>query len=387
MKEKVRVLVVDDSALMRKLIPIVLERDPEIEVVGTAMDGAFGIRKIEELSPDVVTLDLEMPRMDGIETLRMIMRSAPLPVIVFSSHSKEGAYSTFKALALGAIDFVAKPRDAAAGNLDPIAYQLIEKIKVAKRARRPHKLPRLAELEPSPAKRKSCTVLAPNRVIAIGISTGGPNALQFLLSQIPADFPATFVVVQHMPEGFTDMFARRLDECCALDVQEAKSGDLLIAGRALICPGNRHIMVRRMPRGEMIVLSDGPPINGHRPSVDVLFHSVAQEFGLTAVGVIMTGMGDDGAEGLGAIKAAGGMTIAQSEETCVVSGMPRAAIFKGYANKVLPLDNLGSFLVNQYGNQFGGDRAGGEKSDSNDKSEKIEKSDKNERVPVSTPRT
>jgi len=328
-----------------------------------------------------------MPRMDGIETLRMIMRSAPLPVIVFSSHSKEGAYSTFKALALGAIDFVAKPRNAAAGNLDPIAYQLIEKIKVAKRARGPHKLPRLAELEPPPAKRKSCTVLAPNRVIAIGISTGGPNALQFLLSQIPADFPATFVIVQHMPEGFTDMFARRLDECCALDVQEAKSGDLLIAGRALICPGNRHIMVRRMPRGEMIVLSDGPPINGHRPSVDVLFHSVAQEFGLTAVGVIMTGMGDDGAEGLGAIKAAGGMTIAQSEETCVVSGMPRAAIFKGYANKVLPLDNLGSFLVNQYGNQFGGDRAGGEKSDSNDKSEKLEKSEKNERVPVSTPRT
>ena len=387
MKEKVRVLVVDDSALMRKLIPMILERDPEIEVVGTAMDGAFGIRKIAELSPDVVTLDLEMPRMDGIETLRMIMRSAPLPVIVFSSHSKEGAYSTFKALALGAIDFVAKPRDAAAGNLDPIAYQLIEKIKVAKRAGGPHKLPRLAELEPSPAKRKSCTVLAPNRVIAIGISTGGPNALQFLLSQIPADFPATFVIVQHMPEGFTDMFARRLDECCALDVQEAKSGDLLIAGRALICPGNRHIMVRRMPRGEMIVLSDGPPINGHRPSVDVLFHSVAQEFGLTAVGVIMTGMGDDGAEGLGAIKAAGGMTIAQSEESCVVSGMPRAAILKGYANKVLPLDNLGSFLVNQYGNQFGGDRAGGEKSDSNDKPEKIEKSDKNERVPVSTPRT
>lgn len=387
MKERVRVLVVDDSALMRKLIPIILERDPEIEVVGTAMDGAFAIRKIAELHPDVVTLDLEMPRMDGIETLRMIMRSAPLPVIVFSTHSKEGAYSTFKALALGAIDFVAKPSDAAAGHLDPIAYQLVEKIKVAKRAGGPGKLPRLMELEPPLPKRKSCTVLAPNRVIAIGISTGGPNALQFLLSQIPADFPATFVVVQHMPEGFTDMFARRLDECCALDVQEAKSGDLLIAGRALICPGNRHIMVRRMPRGEMVVLSDGPPINGHRPSVDVLFHSVAQEFGLTAVGIIMTGMGDDGAEGLGAIKAAGGMTIAQSEDTCVVSGMPRTAILKGYANKVLPLDHLGAFLISQYGNQFGSERASGEKSESADKSEKVEKSDKGEKVPVSTPRT
>lgn len=387
MKERVRVLVVDDSALMRKLIPIILERDPEIEVVGTAMDGAFAIRKIAELHPDVVTLDLEMPRMDGIETLRMIMRSAPLPVIVFSTHSKEGAYSTFKALALGAIDFVAKPSDAAAGHLDPIAYQLVEKIKVAKRAGAPGKLPRLMELEPPLPKRKSCTVLAPNRVIAIGISTGGPNALQFLLSQIPADFPATFVVVQHMPEGFTDMFARRLDECCALDVQEAKSGDLLIAGRALICPGNRHLMVRRMPRGEMVVLSDGPPINGHRPSVDVLFHSVAQEFGLTAVGIIMTGMGDDGAEGLGAIKAAGGMTIAQSEDTCVVSGMPRTAILKGYANKVLPLDHLGAFLISQYGNQFGSERASGEKSESADKSEKVEKSDKGEKVPVSTPRT
>jgi two-component system, chemotaxis family, protein-glutamate methylesterase/glutaminase len=251
MKDRARVLVVDDSALMRKLIPIILERDPDIEVVGTAMDGAFALRKIDELRPDVVTLDLEMPRMDGIETLRMIMRSAPLPVIVFSTHSQEGAYSTFKALALGAIDFVAKPSDAAAGNLEPVAYQLIEKIKVAKRAGGPKALPKAA-IEPVRAHKKHPRVaLPPSRVIAIGISTGGPNALQYVLSQIPGDMPATFVVVQHMPEGFTEMFARRLDECCALDVQEAKSGDLLIAGRVLICPGNRHIMVRRMPRGEM----------------------------------------------------------------------------------------------------------------------------------------
>src|SRR6516164_3394489 len=187
MKEKVRVLVVDDSALMRKLIPMILERDPEIEVVGTAMDGSSGIRKIAELSPDVVTLDLEMPRMDGIETLRMNMRSAPLPVIVFSSHSKEGAYSTFKALALGAIDFVAKPRNAAAGHLDPIAYQLIEKIKVAKRASGSKKILKLEEEPPRPVKRKPSIIVPPNRIVAIGISTGGPNALQYLLSQIPAD--------------------------------------------------------------------------------------------------------------------------------------------------------------------------------------------------------
>jgi len=377
MKERVRVLVVDDSALMRKLIPLILERDPDIEVVGTAMDGAFALKKIAELQPDVVTLDLEMPRMDGIETLRTIMRNVPLPVIVFSTHSREGAYSTFKALALGAIDFVAKPKEAAAGNLDPVAHQLAEKIKVAKRAGGPKAIPKLEVEAPAPQKKRGHSTIPPSRIIAIGISTGGPNALQYVLSQIPADFPASFVIVQHMPEGFTDMFARRLDECCALDVQEAKSGDLLVAGRVLICPGNRHMMVRRMPRGEMAVLSDGPPINGHRPSADVLFHSVAQEFGLTAVGVLMTGMGDDGSEGLGAIKLAGGMTIAQSEETCVVGGMPRAAIVKGYVNKVLPLDGMAAYLVHQYGNQHGGD-----KTDSSDKGEK----EKNEKVPVSTPR-
>jgi len=382
-KNRIRVLVVEDSALMRKLIPIILERDPDIEVVGTAMDGAFALRKIAELQPDVVTLDLEMPRMDGIETLRMIMRNAPIPAIVFSTHSREGAYSTFKALALGAIDFVAKPRDAAAGHLDPIANELIEKIKVAKRASGARKILKLESEPPKPVKRKASVVAPPNRIVAIGISTGGPNALQYLLSQIPADLPVSFVVVQHMPEGFTDMFARRLDECCAIDVQEAKSGDLLIAGRVLICPGNRHMMVRRMPRGEMVVLSDNPPINGHRPSVDVLFHSVAQEFALTAVGILMTGMGEDGAEGLGAIKAAGGMTIAQSEDTCVVSGMPRAAILKGYAQKILPLEHLGSFLVSQYGNQA----PAGDKQESSEKQEKAEKNDKNEKVPVSTPRS
>jgi two-component system, chemotaxis family, protein-glutamate methylesterase/glutaminase len=373
MKDRIRVLVVDDSALMRKLIPLILERDPDIEVVGTAMDGAFALKKIEELHPDVVTLDLEMPRMDGLETLRTIMRSAPLPVIVFSTHSREGAYSTFKALALGAIDFVAKPQDAAAGNLDPVAYQLAEKIKVAKRAGGPKTFLKIAPEIPALQKNRARVAVQPNRIIAIGISTGGPNALQYVLSQIPGDFPATFVIVQHMPEGFTEMFARRLDECCALDVQEAKSGDLLLAGRVLICPGNRHMMVRRMPRGEMAVLTDGAPINGHRPSVDVLFHSVAQEFALTAVGVLMTGMGDDGAEGLGAIKAAGGMTIAQSEDTCVVGGMPRAAIMRGYANKVLPLDGVAAYLIGQYGAQHSS-----EKTNSY--------SEKNEKVPASTPR-
>ena len=379
MSERIRVLVVDDSALMRKLIPTILERDPSIEVIGTAMDGAFALKKIEELHPDVITLDLEMPRMDGLEALRLIMRRAPMPVIVFSTHSKEGAYSTFKALALGAIDFVAKPRDAAAGHLDAIAVALIEKIKVAKRASG-RKISPTVEVETKPLQKKPArAILPPSRIVAIGISTGGPNALQYVLSQIPADFSASIVIVQHMPEGFTEMFAKRLDECCALDVQEARSGDLLLAGRVLICPGNRHMMVRRMPRGDMAVLSDGAPVNGHRPSADVLFHSVAREFALTSVGVLMTGMGDDGAEGLGAIKAAGGMTVAQSEDTCVVSGMPRAAILKGYANKIIALEALSAFLVGHCGSDRAPDRDRAEKGDRLEKAEKKDKIDKNEK--------
>ena len=270
MSDRIRVLVVDDSALMRKLIPAILARESSIEVVGTAMDGAFALKKIEELQPDVVTLDLDMPRMDGMETLRLIIRRAPLPVILFSTHSKEGGYATLKALALGAVDFLQKPKDAAAGHLDEIADLLIAKIKVAKRAAGRKLPPVILEDKPAP-KKGTRAAFPPRRVIAIGISTGGPNALQFVLSQIPADFLSTIIVVQHMPEGFTEMFAKRLDECCAMEVQEARSGDLLLAGRVLICPGNRHIMVRRMPRGDMVVLSDGPPVNGHRPSAEFCF--------------------------------------------------------------------------------------------------------------------
>jgi two-component system chemotaxis response regulator CheB len=331
----------------------------------------------------VVTLDLEMPRMDGMETLRLIMRRAPLPVILVSTHSKEGAYATFKALALGAIDFVAKPKEASSGHLDAIATQLIDKIKVAKRAAGRRPASTVAE-SPKFEKKVGRALAAPSRIIAIGVSTGGPNALQFVLSQIPADFPGSMLVVQHMPEGFTEMFARRLDECCALDVQEAKSGDLLVAGRVLICPGNRHMMVRRMPRGDMAVLTDAPHVNGHRPSVDVLFHSVAQEFGPMTVGILMTGMGEDGAEGLGALKAAGGITLAQSEDTCVVPGMPRAAIVKGYVGRILPLDAIGSYLVSQFGYERNEEFDRSEKQDRDDKSDKNEKS---ERIPASTNRS
>jgi two-component system, chemotaxis family, protein-glutamate methylesterase/glutaminase len=308
-------------------------------------------------------------------------------VIVFSSHSKEGGYATLKALALGALDFVPKPQSAAAGHLDAVAVQLIDKIKVAKRVVGRKLPPAVVPADPVKQKKREQAQLPPNRVIAIGISTGGPNALQYVLSQIPADFPASFVIVQHMPEGFTEMFARRLDECCALTVQEAHSGDLLIAGRVLICPGNRHIAVRRMPRGDMAVLSDGPPVNGHRPSADVLFNAVAQEFGPASIGVIMTGMGEDGAEGLGAIKTAGGLTIAQSEDTCVVSGMPRAAILKGHAQKIVPLDGLGAFLVSHCGVDRVADKAQSDKGERQEKSSKSDKNDKIEKTPVSSHRS
>ena len=347
MSEPVRVLVVDDSALMRKLIPQIIERDGSIHVVGTAMDGSFGLKKIEELKPQVITLDLEMPRMDGMEALKEITRKHRLPVIIVSAHTTQGASSTFKALALGAFDFVAKPRDAASAKMEEIADELIRKIKVAANTEMPSELPEVHIAPARVAKPVNKNRAKPNKVIAIGISTGGPNALQYLLSQLPGDFPAALVVVQHMPEGFTDMFARRLDECCAIEVKEAQSGDLLLAGRALICPGNRHMKVRRMPMGDIVVLSDDERVNGHRPSVDVLFRSLANEFGREGIAVLMTGMGEDGADALGAVKVAGGMTIAQSEDSCVVYGMPKAAIERGNAIRIVPLESLANTLQAQ----------------------------------------
>lgn len=346
MSEPVRVLVIDDSALMRKLIPQIIERDPEIQVVGTAMDGEFGLKKIEELKPHVVTLDLEMPRMDGMETLKQIMRRYRLPVIMVSSQTTSGATSTFKALALGAIDFVAKPRDAASAKMDEVAVELVTKIKAAAKTKLDHTAPNV--LEPTKVNKPLVKPkVAPTKVVAIGISTGGPNALQYMLSQLPGDFPGSIVVVQHMPEGFTEMFARRLDECCAIDVKEAQSGDMIVAGRALICPGNRHMRVRRMSLGNMVVLSDEERVNGHRPAVDVLFQSAASEFGSQAIGLIMTGMGEDGAEGLGVLKRAGAMTIAQDEPSCVVFGMPKAAIERGHAQRVVSLELLANTLTAQ----------------------------------------
>lgn len=343
----VRVLVVDDSALMRKLIPQILETDSSIHVVGTAMDGNFGLKKIAELKPQVITLDLEMPGMGGLDMLKEIMRRHRIPVLVVSSHSTQGASVTLKALSMGAFDFVAKPGEGSM-RMQEVAQELISKIKAAAQSRG---ISIRGALDlPVPVQRQKVTPVAkksPTKVVAIGVSTGGPQALHYLLAQLPADFPGSIVVVQHMPEGFTEMFARRLDECCALHVKEAQSGDLLLAGRVLICPGSRHVKVKRLPLGDVVVLSDDPHVNGHRPSVDVMFRSAAEEFGENALAVLMTGMGEDGAHGLGLIKAAGGMTIAQGEQSCVVFGMPKAAIERGHAMRVVELEALASTLQAQ----------------------------------------
>ena len=340
MKKPVRVLVIDDSALMRKLIPRILERSNSIEVVGTAVDGNFGLKKIEDLSPQVITLDLEMPGLNGIDTLKEIMRRWRLPVIVVSSHSTAGASITLKALTLGAFDFVAKPKDVAA-RMPEIADELIKKIRAAAQSgAAPLFQP---EEAPSELLRKQRPV-APTRVIAIGVSTGGPNALQYLFSHLPVEFSGTILVVQHMPDGFTELFAKRLDETCPIRVKEAQSGDLLVAGRALVSPGNRHMKVKKLPLGNVALLTEDGPVNGHRPSVDVLFRSIAHEFGPQAMAVLMTGMGEDGAAGMGEIQAAGGFTVAQSQETCVVYGMPKAAIERGYAMKTVALDDLPKLL-------------------------------------------
>jgi two-component system chemotaxis response regulator CheB len=352
MIQPVRVLVVDDSALMRKLIPQIIETDSSIQVVGTAMDGNFGLKKIEELKPQVVTLDLEMPRMGGLDMLKEIMRRYRLPVIVVSSHSTAGASVTLQALAMGAFDFIAKPSDVSA-RMPEIARDLISKIKAAAQSRGVN-IPIVPGTVKVGDKRAPDLKKQATRFIGIGVSTGGPQAVQYLLGELPPDFPGSIVVVQHMPEGFTEMFARRLDEICGVSIKEAQSGDLLVPGRVLICPGNRHVKMKRLPLGNIVVLSDEARVNGHRPSVDVLFQSLAQEFGAQGTAVLMTGMGDDGAEGMGMVKAAGGMTIAQSESSCVVFGMPKAAIEKGFVDRVVDLDALPNALqVNCMTNRTG----------------------------------
>lgn len=340
--EKIRVLVVDNSALMRKLVSHLLSRDPEIEVVGTAMDGLFALKKIERLQPDVVTLDIDMPRMDGLTTLKAIIEEFGIPVILVSSLTEKGALLTLQALEMGAVDFVTKPPGIPSLRLEKVADELIRKVKACSSTSL-RRFPRVIEAGAGPKMEEAIRIA--ERVVAIGVSTGGPQALSLLLPSLPPDFPAGVLIVQHMPEGFTEMFARRLDQLSKIEVKEAKEGDLILPGRALIAPGNRHLKVRKLRLSPVASITGGPEVNGHRPSADVLFSSVAQEFGPKAIGVIMTGMGEDGAEGIGKIRAAGGATLAQSEDSCVIFGMPKAAIERGYVQRVVPLEHLAASLA------------------------------------------
>ncbi len=368
---RTRVLVVDDSAFMRKLIPAILARDPSLEVAGTAMDGVFALQKMERLRPDVVTLDLDMPRMDGLEALRQLVEQHAVPVLVLSAHTQKGARLTLQALELGAVDFLAKPRGTDPGGLEDLADELIRKVKMAARVspRSLHCGMRIAECGTQPAAPPiphsairtphSKPAATAEDVLAIGISTGGPQALSYLLPQLPRDYPAGILVVQHMPQGFTRLFADRLAQIAALEVREAQDGDLVMPGRVLVAPGNQHLSVFRKRLGVVAAVTEGPSVNRHRPSVDVLFGSVAAAYGARATGLLMTGMGDDGADGLAQIKAAGGTTLAQSEESCVVAGMPRAAVERGCVDRVVPLEDLARTLLELYGKggaQDGADR-------------------------------
>lgn len=340
---KIRVMVVDDSALMRKLISEILMKDPELEVVNTAIDGLFALKKIPQAKPDVITLDLEMPRMDGLTALRYIVNDHGIPVVLVSSFTTQGGHLTLDGLSLGAVDFVTKPKNVLSSHFSAMAHELVQKIKIASRV----SVRKLTGVKD----RRICSSLPvlpgkqfltkyPTKVVAVGVSTGGPNAISFLLPQLPEDFPAGILIVQHMPEGFTQMFADRLNHICRIRVKEAKDGDPVLPGTALIAPGDRHLKIAKVGMGYIAVLSDSPPVNGHRPSVDVLFDSVSQECGSSAVGVIMTGMGDDGARGLGRIKSSGGYTLAQDEESCVVFGMPKAAIEMGNVSEVVTLPSI-----------------------------------------------
>lgn len=357
----VRVLIVDDSAVVRQVMGEVLRRAPGIEVIATASDPVFALDKMRQAWPDVILLDVEMPRMDGITFLKRIMTERPTPVIVCSTLTSRGAETTMQALAAGAVSIITKPTLGLKHFLNDSAAELVSAVRSAARANmRAMKLaaatpgalaPAAAAGLPRPAPGAGHEALAEttDRLIAIGTSTGGTQALEVVLRALPRTIPG-IVVVQHMPEKFTELFAQRLNQLCAIEVLEAQDGQRVIAGRALIAPGGRHLTVRRSGAHYLVEVRDGPPVNRHRPSVDVLFRSVARSAGRNAMGVIMTGMGDDGARGLRELFDAGALTVAQDEASSVVFGMPREAIRLGAAGRVLGLEAIAPALI-QYGRQ------------------------------------
>jgi len=331
------VLVVDDSAVMRKIISELLERDPELVVTGTAKNGAEAIRKTKELMPDVITMDIEMPVMDGMTSLQHIMNECPTPVVMLSAAGKRQSEIALKSLERGAVDFIPKTGASLSLDLESEQDQIIAKVKAAAQA---VIMPRLASDEPAIV---SSDVHSTNGewLVMIGASTGGPRALPEVLSRLPSDLPASVLIVQHMPEGFTRSFAERLNWISSLEVREAQEGDRLEKGIALVAPGNKHLTVK----DQKVHLTDDPKVHYVRPAVDLMMKSAAPSYGPRAIGVILTGMGYDGAEGMKEIKRYGGKTIVQNEDTCVVYGMPKAAVDLDAADQIAPLDQIARHVV------------------------------------------
>ena len=354
--QRIRAMVVDDSAVVRQVIGGLLSADPQIQLLGAHADPVFALRAMEKDWPDVLVLDVEMPRMDGITFLRQIMATRPTPVVICSTLTTKGAPTTLEALKAGAFEVVEKPVSGVRDHLQAQGQQLIATVKAAaaSNVRALARRAGLASVAAPPVAAAPGAPAAPNphvlvtpramvettdRIVAIGTSTGGTQALEALLSRLPVTAPG-MVVVQHMPEQFTLSFAQRLDAACQIRVKQAEDGERVLPGQALIAPGGRHLQVRRQGAYYHAVVKDGPPVSRHKPSVNVLFQSVAQHAGANAIGIIMTGMGDDGARGMLDMKEAGAVTFAQDEESCVVFGMPKEAIKLGGVDYVMPLDAL-----------------------------------------------
>ncbi len=349
----IRVIVVDDSALVRQLLTDILNEAPDIEVVATACDPHVARERIREHNPDVITLDVEMPRMDGLTFLANLMRLRPIPVVMVSSLTERGAETTLTALELGAVDFVQKPKVDLAGTFREFSEEIHAKVRAAAQSRvRPRgSSPALMTVEPKysadavlPSMTGRNMLRTTDRIIAIGASTGGTEAIREVLAALPADTPA-IVIAQHIPEAFSGPFTRRMDSIAVMSVCEAKNGQYIMPGHVYIPPGDRHLLVERDGARYLCRLSDGPAVNRHRPSVDVLFRSVAQNAGPNSVGVILTGMGDDGARGLREMLDAGASTIAQDEATSVVWGMPGAAVKLGGAQQILALGRIPAAIL------------------------------------------
>ncbi|WP_042428223.1 protein-glutamate methylesterase/protein-glutamine glutaminase [Comamonas granuli] len=351
MNKKIRVIVVDDSALVRSLLSEIINRQPDMECIGTANDPLVAREMIRELNPDVITLDVEMPRMDGIDFLGRLMRLRPMPVVMISTLTEQGAEVTLKALELGAVDFVAKPRVGVTSGLKELASQIVDKIRVAAVAQ----VRRAAPRAPAGAAAAAGSVpaspaagllgrLSTEKVIFIGASTGGTEAIKEILVHMPADSPA-IVITQHMPPGFTTSFAARLNSLCQITVKEAIHGERILPGHAYIAPGGRQFHIGRSGANYVAVVDDGPPVNRHKPSVEVLFKSAAAMVGRNAFGIMLTGMGADGAAAMREMKDAGSYNYVQDEASCIVFGMPREAIAHGAADEVLPLTQIAPALV------------------------------------------